>query len=255
MRLIVINYSGNVGKTMLSSQLAHALPNGQHHLLQVDGVNTNAMPLPKNSNVVKMDNFSDDVYKAIAIKQNIIVDVGSSRAYDFVENLINQEFLCKNVDRFIIPVNANLKEQMDGIRTAKDLMDAGVISDKILFVFNMVAESDTLLLRHLLDKADELRIPVAHTKLSFTPIFNILARENLSYDEFKAIDKDRFNKDFESEADEDIKASMVDMLYAIGIDGMIESQVLELIGEQFVSLETGKPKKYRLAHKEAQDLF
>jgi hypothetical protein len=136
MQVIVLNYSGNVGKTTVS-----------RHLLQ---------PRLKGAEFytfesVNADDYSDDEVTTLRGKQldtlmptllgagsgnDLVVDVGASNAEVFVQRFSTYKSAHEFIDFFVIPVTPDPKQLKDTKLTIETLEALGVPAEKIRVVMN-----------------------------------------------------------------------------------------------------------------------
>lgn len=136
MKLAVINYSGNVGKSTISAHLlAERLPEAE--LFEFETVNTNASVDGMEIERIKSRHFGQWQEQLIQL-DSAIVDIGSSNAEEFMKRMAQYEGSHEEFTRFIVPVVNERKQQGDTINLIRDLKKLGVPKDRIHVVFNMV---------------------------------------------------------------------------------------------------------------------
>jgi hypothetical protein len=132
MKIAVINFSGNVGKSTVARHLlAPRIPNAQ--IIAVESINSDG----SEEEALKGKQFGQ-LSEALAIIDDAVVDIGASN----VEELINQMKAYRgsheDFDFFVVPVVPKHKQQRDTISTIEALAEIGVPAKKIRVVFNMV---------------------------------------------------------------------------------------------------------------------
>ena len=131
MRIALLNFSGNVGKTTLARDvLKMRLPT--YELISVESVNSD----DKEDLIIKGEN-RNMLLAEIALNDNLILDIGSSNleAY-FISSSAEQELL-SYIDIFIIPTTPETKPQVDTAKTVRslnDLFNEHKIKDKKIFI-------------------------------------------------------------------------------------------------------------------------
>lgn len=136
MNIVVINFSGNVGKSTISK-----------YLLQPRIENTKIIPVENiNFDGSKIKSITgkqfSNVHEMCLILDNAIIDVGASTAIDFINQMKKYEGSHEDFDCFIVPVVCNEKQQRDTISTIQTLSSIGVPSEKIKIIFNMVEDDE-----------------------------------------------------------------------------------------------------------------
>lgn len=136
--IVVLSYSGNVGKTTLT-----------HHLLRprfADG----------NAKIVSIETINDDmesdakvraqafrkIIDEMELNRDLIVDVGASNVEMFLERMTESEGSHEAVGRFVIPVMADQKQQRDTIQTVLRLQEMGVTGDRIILILNRIPSGE-----------------------------------------------------------------------------------------------------------------
>lgn len=135
MRIAVLNYSGNVGKTTISRDLLkYRMPD--HQIVTVESVNSDG----KETLVIRGDK-GDDIYTEMLLNDNIILDIGSSNLESFIHSTEQEREIMNNIDLFIIPITGEKKQQIDSIKTMQDIIIMGARSDQIRIIFNQVNDN------------------------------------------------------------------------------------------------------------------
>ncbi|MEG7665037.1 hypothetical protein U0D24_21940 [Hafnia paralvei] len=135
MNIIVMNNSGNVGKSTLTQKLlAPRLENTE--IIAIETLNSDGMESAK----FKSEDFAKIFTDLLANGEyNYIIDIGASNIEEFYRQMEDHEGLTDAfVDYFIIPVTPVQKQQVDTINTLDALQCNDIDQDKIKFIFNMV---------------------------------------------------------------------------------------------------------------------
>lgn len=173
MNVVIVNFSGNVGKSTICNYLL--MPRIKADVVvAVETINDTELD---NVEVLKGEHFKT-LLASIDSSENAIVDVGSSNVEDFFTQAKKLKALSE-FDFFIIPVTPPLKQQIDTVNTIDFLLSQAVDKEKIIVVFNMVSDIDDFdsIFKKLLD---------------FSEIAGFSLNENLiiSENEFYAANKD-----------------------------------------------------------------
>ncbi len=138
MYAMVINFSGNCGKSTLADNLlSPRMDNAE--IIRVESINAHEGDDAENLKGKEYGQIID----GLALFPDAVVDVGSSNAQDIM-NLMGQYAGSHEIfDYFIVPTVAKPKQIKDTISTIEALSDIGVSPEKIRVVFNMVDDPDT----------------------------------------------------------------------------------------------------------------
>jgi len=134
MKLCIINFSGNVGKSILSQHLLKPrLPDSK--IIAVESINSDGTTDEK----IKGKRFIDIMDK-LFVDENVIVDVGASNVEDFIQQM--KKFIGSQdyFDAFIVPTISKNKQIADTLSTIEALNDLGIPKERIKVVFNMINE-------------------------------------------------------------------------------------------------------------------
>lgn len=136
MKIGVINFSGNVGKSTVARHLlAPRINNAQ--IISVESINSDGT----EEDSVRGKQFGD-LIEAIALMDNVVVDIGASNVEDFISRMAQYRGSHEDFDYFVIPTVGKQKQQRDTISTIDALTELGIPAKKIRVVFNMVEIED-----------------------------------------------------------------------------------------------------------------
>lgn len=136
MKVVVINYTGTVGKTTVS---AHMLaPRMKEALLYaIESINQAADELGVDVEKIRGENFRE-LFAKLLREDQAIIDVGASNVEAFMQNLESFEQAHEEFDYFVIPVTSGTKEQKETVIMIDSLLALGVPGEKIRILFNRV---------------------------------------------------------------------------------------------------------------------
>lgn len=221
MKTIVINNSGNVGKTTICQNLLlPRLPNSE--VIRVETLNDDG---ESTGEKLGADQF-DEIFESILSSDDVIVDVGASNVEMFTHKLKN-EFVGSHsfIDYFIIPVTPEEKQQRDTIATILMLLNMDVDADKIKVVFNRTnpkkdiqSQFSTLITSdklELLDfKFDNLDIGIHNSG-----IFESLKKADIEYSFIRDLSSEQLETDIKNEEDKTKKKDLnILKFYKMGFD-------------------------------------
>lgn len=138
MKVAVMNFSGNVGKSTVSRQLlAPRLENA--NVIAVESINSDGT----ESEAIKGKQFGE-LTEALAVLDNAVIDIGASNVEDFIKRMTQYHGSHEDFDLFVVPTIPNAKQQRDTVSTIEALNEIGVPAKKIRVVFNMLDQDDSL---------------------------------------------------------------------------------------------------------------
>jgi hypothetical protein len=136
MKVAVINFSGNVGKSTVSR---HLLAPRMNHaaVIPVESINSDG----SQDEAIKGKQFGE-LQEALMLMDDAVVDIGASNVEDFIHLMKQYKGSHEDFDFFVVPTVPTSKQQRDTISTIDALADIGVPAKKIRLVFNMVELDD-----------------------------------------------------------------------------------------------------------------
>lgn len=134
MKVAVLNYSGNVGKTTIAKHLL--LPRmGVCEWVPVESINSGGDDLLN----YRGREFKE-VLQQVMTMENAVVDIGSSNIEQVFDQLRKLEDAHEDFDYFVIPTVAAEKQQADTLKIVMDMLSMDVDSSRIKLVFNQVPD-------------------------------------------------------------------------------------------------------------------
>lgn len=138
MKIIVMNFSGNVGKSIIAQHLLHPRVENAK-LISVESINSNGI----NGETMRGEKFTQ-IMESADEHGNVIIDVGASNVEDFMNQMRNNIGSHEDFDFFVIPVTSKAKQISDSISTLDALSELGVPKEQIKIVMNMVDCNDVI---------------------------------------------------------------------------------------------------------------
>ena len=138
-KIVVINYSGNVGKSTISQHLL--APRLQAPLIPMESINSDGYSSADGEDRVYADEYGEVLQRLVKMK-SAVLDVGSSNAEEFIKRMQQYHGSHRHIDYFVVPVVNDDKQQKDTGKTIHDLAQLGVPPHKILLVMNQVGVRD-----------------------------------------------------------------------------------------------------------------
>lgn len=138
MKIAVLNFSGNVGKTTIAKNLL--LPRlSNTPIVAIETINDDG----EISTKIKGKDFAS-LQDELLISDNLIVDIGASNIEETMKLMAQYKGSHEDFDYFVIPVVPDVKQQIDTATTISSLVELGVKSNKIRLVLNMVDEQENI---------------------------------------------------------------------------------------------------------------
>ena len=143
MKVAVINFSGNVGKSTLAAHLLLPRMPGAK-IISVESLNLDARQDGVDVEQARGKQFLK-LINEVMLRASVIVDVGASNAEDFMRGMKIAEGSHEEFDYFVVPSVASKKQLGDTLGTIEALSVLGVPSRKIRVLLNKVEDGDELL--------------------------------------------------------------------------------------------------------------
>ncbi len=132
MKIAVINFSGNVGKSTVAKHLLlPRIPGAE--FVSVESINAD----DNSGDSVRGTQFGE-ISSQLMTVSDAVVDVGSSNVEDFMRLMKQFKGSHEDLDLFVVPVVKEAKQMNDTMSTIVALTNMGVEAKKIRVVFNRV---------------------------------------------------------------------------------------------------------------------
>lgn len=184
MKVAVINFSGNVGKSTVAKHLLLPRIAGAE-FVSVESINADE----GDGETVRGKQFGA-LQEQMLMIDAAVIDVGSSNVEDFVKLMRQYQGSHEDVDFFVVPAVKESKQIKDTIATIKTLATMGVPAKKVRVVFNRLETDETveeafypLIAYHDDTKAFTLRPKAA---IHFSELFQRLRTYNVTIGELLA---------------------------------------------------------------------
>jgi hypothetical protein len=136
MKLAVINFSGNVGKTTVARHLlAPRVPHCQ--VVSVESINADDSP----SITIRGRQFAQ-LQEFLQSVESAIVDIGASNVEELLRLMRRYRGSQEDFDGFIVPTVPPRKQQQDTAATLTELSHIGVPPERMRLVFNQVVDDE-----------------------------------------------------------------------------------------------------------------
>lgn len=134
MKVALVSYVGNVGKTVLGAHML-APRMGDAPIFAIETINETASGLGLTVEKFKGDAFRQ-IFKRLINEEHAIIDVGASNIEDFMSQIVKFEEAHDEIDFFVVPVLPGTREQKEAVKTVEALAAIGVPREKIRPLFN-----------------------------------------------------------------------------------------------------------------------
>lgn len=142
MKVAVLNFSGNVGKTLVAGQLLKPRI-ADAPIFSIESLNIDAAADGLEVEKMKGKRFGD-LQEQLMRLENAIIDVGASNVEDFIKLMQQYDGSHEEFDYFLIPVVKEKKQQGDTVNTIRALALLGIPKSKIRVIFNKVELDETV---------------------------------------------------------------------------------------------------------------
>tara|TARA_R110000772_G_scaffold115667_2_gene220627 strand:- start:1982 stop:2677 length:696 start_codon:yes stop_codon:yes gene_type:complete len=136
MKVAVMNFSGNVGKTTVAKHLIYPRLKGAEYIA-VETINSD----DGDSETVKGKQWGQ-LQEHLMTLDSAVVDIGASNVEAFVKLMHQYRGSHEEFDLFVIPTVKESKQLRDTLATLDALKAMGVPAKKIRVVFNMLETDD-----------------------------------------------------------------------------------------------------------------
>lgn len=141
MKICVLNFSGNVGKSTVAAHLLQ--PRLKAPVFSVESLNIDAASDGVDVSRLRGKHFAELQQRLMKL-DSAIVDVGSSNIEEFLKLMQHYADSQEDFDCFVVPVVKDAKQQADTVNTIRALRAIGVPAAKIRVIINKVQTDDDL---------------------------------------------------------------------------------------------------------------
>lgn len=140
MKIAVINFSGNVGKSVVARHLILPRLSAGAEYIAVESINADE----GDADTVKGKEYGAIQEQLLVSENDIVIDVGASNVEDFMKLMKAYSGSHEDFDMFVVPSIKDAKQIRDTIATIQALSSIGVPAKKIKVVFNKLEIDDTV---------------------------------------------------------------------------------------------------------------
>jgi len=142
MKVAVMNFSGNVGKTTVAGHLLKPRM-ADAPIFSIESINSGADADGLEVEKMKGKKFGELVDELMAL-DSAIIDVGASNVEDFLKLMQQYDGSHEEFDFFVVPVVKEKKVQADTVNTIRALEKLGIDRKRIRMVFNKVEVDESV---------------------------------------------------------------------------------------------------------------
>jgi hypothetical protein len=138
MKIAVINFSGNVGKSTIARHLLlPRIPGAE--LIAIESLNADE----GQSQALRGRQFGE-LQEYLQTVASVVVDIGASNVEELLGQMQRYRGSHEDFDDFVVPTVPTLKQQLDTIATLVELNRIGVPASRLKLVFNMKPDGVTV---------------------------------------------------------------------------------------------------------------
>jgi len=131
MKVAVVNFSGNVGKTTVARHLLAPRIEGAE-VIAVESINAD----DGQASAIRGSQFGE-LQEYLQTVDSAVVDIGASNVEELLSLMQRYRGSHEDFDCFVVPTVPPLKQQQDTIATLIELAQLGVPASRLKVVFNM----------------------------------------------------------------------------------------------------------------------
>lgn len=136
MKVAVINFSGNVGKTTIARHLLAPRIQGAE-IVSVESANADE----QETDALRGRDFAH-LQQYMLASDDLIVDIGASNVEDLLILMRKFKGSHEDFDFYVIPAVPDIKQQKDTANTANALANMGISAERVKIVLNRVEASE-----------------------------------------------------------------------------------------------------------------
>jgi hypothetical protein len=142
MKVVVMNFSGNVGKSTIAAHLLKPRMNDAK-IFSIETLNDDSSREGVDVESYKGKQFNA-LMEEIILEKECIIDVGASNVEDFCQLMSQHKGSSKQFDYFVVPTVGEKKQIYDTIKTIDILAGMGIPRKRIKVIFNKIEIDDSV---------------------------------------------------------------------------------------------------------------
>lgn len=178
MKTVIINISGNTGKTTLTKHMFAPLLKAKRISIEDSNAGDGTPDLEISS--AKFKKLAGELNTADE-SESFVIDIGGSNAKNMISTFDELASTTELIDCWVIPVTPSTKQITDSLRTAQSLKDLGIEPEKIVLLPNNVTDPESFESDFaLIYKARQFGFFVPEQAILSTEAFEILKNDERS---------------------------------------------------------------------------
>lgn len=177
LKIAVLNYSGNVGKTTVVNNLLEPRLKDTH-VISIETINSDGGTEIK----IKGKDFGL-LQDELLINDRLIVDIGASNIEETMRMMSQYKGSHEDFDYFLLPTVPDDKQQADTVSTITALDKMGVPLEKIKLVFNKVEDDINKDFEFVIEFASALGLTIPTTGIEFNEVYQDLRSRGITIQE------------------------------------------------------------------------
>ena len=234
MKVVVINFSGNVGKSTIAAHML-APRMGEPRIFSIESLNVDAADEGVDVERIRGTRFVDLVDEVMR-EDSAIVDVGASNAEAFMKGMRALKGAHDEFDYFVVPTVSTTKQIGDTKNTIVALNEVGVRRNRIRVLFNRIEEEADLMrdFAVLFQAAEQERLCVAarEAAVEANEVFERLRTAGISLAQICA-DETPWRARFRDATTEDARSHAMSMLTLKRLSGSAKDNLDNAFGALF----------------------
>lgn len=182
MKILVGNYSGSVGKTVIATYLLKPrMPDAP--IFAMETINQSASDLGVDDVEQFQGKRFGELLERLVLEDSAIIDVGASNIEAFLEAMSRFSGAVEEFDAFVIPVTSEQKAWQESLKTVEALLSIGAEPSKIKLLPNRIENDPTEEIPAVYKYAKQKKIWIKPDAFVYeSEIFGYLANKRLSFD-------------------------------------------------------------------------
>lgn len=207
MKVAVINFSGNVGKTLIAKNLL-APRLADTPVVAIETINDDG---DNSENTMKGKEFGL-LQEELLIEEKMIVDIGASNVEETIHLMKQYQGSHEDFDQFILPVVPETKQQIDTVSTLTELLKIGIDPKKIVVICNKVESQESLAedFERIAAVTKKLKVRMLKNGILLNEVYQKLRSRNMSLNEL--IELDDLRSKLKSCDDADEKRNLANLI-------------------------------------------
>ena len=137
MKVLLINNSGNVGKSFISREVFYQHMGDDKILVELETHNSSSISFKSVELIKIIGSDVKELFRNMNLYDDVVVDVGASNIEVFLREISKFIEILDDIDYFIVPAFKDIKQTKDTLKTI-EILSALADKNKIKVIFNRV---------------------------------------------------------------------------------------------------------------------